>query len=112
MKQARFWTDHRGGIVKIKIADGQTLSHSFGGPTDEGYSWSGVTYSFDGRTVTCEWATDSRDCDGRMQHHGVAHCDVERLSQGYCDTDAGVIFPAWEHDEQGQRDHSAEAAGY
>src|SRR5258708_7016271 len=96
MKQARFWHYHAGDIVKIKINDGQSLSHSFGGPTDEGCSWEASTYSFDGRTVTCEWASDARDCDGRMQRHGVSHCDVERLSQGYGDNEAGVTFPAWE----------------
>ena len=111
MKQARFWEYHN-GLVKIKINEGKTIHHSHGGPTDEGYSWEAKSFSFDGRTVTCEWATDARDCDGRMTRSGVSHCDVERLSQGYIDEESGVTFPSWENGESSQRDYSAESAGY
>jgi hypothetical protein len=112
MAQARFWTDHNGDIVKLKITAGQTLSHSYGGPTDEGYSWTVLTYSFDGKTVTCEWDSDARDCDGRMQHSGLTVCHVDQLASGYVDPDMGVTFPAWQTSEEHQRDHSAEAMGY
>jgi hypothetical protein len=111
MKTARFWHWHT-GLVKIKIRDGQTVHHSHGGPTDEGYHWEACSYTFDGHTVTCEWSTDSRDCDGRMTRGGITQCDVERLAQGYVDDEAGVTFPAWEDVSHGQRDYAAEAAGY
>lgn len=112
MRQARFWIDHKGGVVRLKIRAGDTLCFSHGGATDEGYSWTGESYAFDGQRVTCQWATDSRDCDGRMTHNGEAFCHVARLSSGYTDPDCGVAFPAWEHGEQSQRDHTAESMNY
>jgi hypothetical protein len=110
--QARFWIYHRSGIVRIKINEGQTLCFSYGGPTDEGYSYTGEAYNFDGKTVAVEWRTDARDCDGRMTRTGSAYCNLDRLSSGSEDYEARVRFPAWEHGETGQRDYSAEAAGY
>jgi hypothetical protein len=111
-KQARFWTHHRSGVVRIKINAGQTLFFSYGGPTDEGYSWTAEAYNFDGKTVAVEWRTDARDCDGPITRTGSAHCSFDRLSSGYEDCEARVRFPAWENGETGQRDYSAEAAGY
>jgi len=110
MLTAKFWIDHNGGTVRLKIRSGQTVSHSYGGRTDEGYSYTGESYSFDGQTVTCEWGTDASDCDGRIQHGGEAYCDVAELAAGYAED--GIAFPAWQHGEYSQRDHSAEAAGY
>jgi hypothetical protein len=109
---ARFWIDRNGGIVRLKLRKGQTVSHSFGGPTEEGYSWTAETYSFDGQTVTCEYGTDARDCDGRVTHSGECSCDVLALRAGYNDLECGVTFPAWQQGQSAQRDYSAEAAGY
>jgi hypothetical protein len=110
-QQARFWHYHN-GAVRLKINAGQTIHHSHGGATDEGYSWEAVAYSFDGETVTCEWATQSRDCDGRMDRNGVTHCPADQLAAGYRDDEFGVTYPAWQQGESGQRDYSAEAMGY
>jgi len=33
--QARFWVDHKGSPVRIKLNKGQSLGHSYGGATDE-----------------------------------------------------------------------------
>lgn len=109
--QARFWTHHN-GLVRIKLNAGQTVSHSHGGATDEGYSWTAETYSFDGHTVTCEWHTDSRDCDGRMTRGGEVACSVRNLSRGFRDDECGVTFPEWQEIEAHQRDHAAEAMNY
>lgn len=111
--QARFW-EHNTGLVKVKLDAGKTFHHSHGGATDEGYHWEARRYSFDGKTVVCEWTTDSRDCDGRYTRGGVSVCDVDQLRGGYDDQENGVRFPAWrdQKDEAYQRDHSAEAAGY
>lgn len=111
MQQARFWHYHV-GVVKIKINAGQTVHHSHGGATDEGYSWTAERYSFDGQTLTCEWSTRSRDCDGRYDRSGVTSCDVARLAAGYNDLEYGVSFPDWQQGESQQRDHSAEAMNY
>lgn len=109
-QQARFWIDHKGSFVRLKINAGQTLGHSYGGPTEEGYSYTSQAYNFDGAMVACDWRTDARDCDGRMTHTGSAYCAYARLAAGY--QEEGLAFPAWEHGETGQRDYSAEAMGY
>ena len=108
-KQARFWTFHSGD-VRIKLNAGQIVHHSHGGRTDEGYHWETSVYHFDGREVTCEWSTDSQDCDGRMTRGGFSRCALRNLDKGHREGD--VIYPAWEHLDENQRDFSAEAAGY
>ena len=111
-KQARFWTWHRSGLVRIKLNVGQTLGHSYGGPTDEGYSRHSEMYTFDGRTVAVQWHVDARDCDGRMTRTGSTYCPIGKLAAGYVDVENKVTFPAWESSEGSQRDYSAEAMGY
>ena len=108
-KQARFWTYHN-GAVRIKLNAGQTVHHSHGGKTEEGYSWEANRYSFDGIMVTSEWHSDSRDCDGRMTRGGEAVCHLRNLSAGYAED--GIRFPDWQQIDECQRDYSAEAAGY
>lgn len=109
--QARFF-EHATGIVKIKINAGETLHHVSGGATDEGYSWEAKEYHFDGETLTCQWSTDARDCDGRMTRSGVSVCRADRLQAGWHDAENGVRFPDWASHDERQRDYSAEAAGY
>lgn len=109
---ARFWECHKSGIVRIKIATGQTLHHSHGGRTDEGWHRESRVYSFDGETVSCDWSNDGADCDGRISHGGIVHCAADRLAAGYHDAEAGATFPDWQAGDSFQRDHSAEAAGY
>jgi hypothetical protein len=113
MTQARFWVYHRSGIVRIKLNEGQTVGFSYGGPTDEGYSYTAEQYSFDGQHVVSKWRTDARDCDGRITHTGSAHCRFSRLSSGtFADEVNAVQFPDWMQGESSQRDFSAEAMGY
>lgn len=111
MKQARFW-DFYNGAVRIKINAGETLHHSHGGATDEGYSWEAVSYSFDGETVICEYATQARDCDGRYDRSGVSVCRFDQLGAGYNDEELGARYPAWQEGVHSERDHSAEAMNY
>lgn len=108
-KQARFWTYHR-GAVRLKLNIGQTVYHAHGGATDEGYHWEANVYSFDGRTVTNQWQSDSRDCDGRMSRDGEVACCVRNLSAGYAED--GIRFPDWQQIDERQRDYSAEAMNY
>ena len=107
--QARFWVDHKGSPVRIKLNKGQSLGHSYGGATDEGYSRTSEEYSFDGRTVVCQWHTDGRDCDGRMIRSGEMLCHVDQLRENLFD---GYRYPRWYHREARQRDFSAEAMNY
>ncbi|KGT73711.1 hypothetical protein MA20_42960 [Bradyrhizobium japonicum] len=112
MQTARFWHYHKSGLVKIKIRSGQTLHHSHGGRTDEGWHRESNAFSFDGRTVVNDWCKDGADCDGRLTQHGSCHCPADRLAAGYDDTENGARFPDWQPGETGQRDYAAEAAGY
>lgn len=71
---ARFWARSARGLeVKITLEPGQTLTTSQGGATDEGYSYTEVSWHFDGRTVTEETVDDGRDCDGRLTHTFVRY---------------------------------------
>ena len=109
-KQARFWVYHV-GAVRLKLKPGQTLRHSHGGATDEGYNWEANSYSFDGKQVVCDWHSDGRDCDGRMTRGGTVvarYCD---LAKGHRDED-GITFPVWNEIEASQRDHAAEEMNY
>lgn len=110
-KQIRFWHYHNGEAIRVKINAGQCLRHYSGGTTDEGWSSETHCWSFDGDTVTLEWASDGVDCDGRLSSYGESWFAVEDVAAGYCDDD-GFQFPAWQQGEHGQRDYSAEAAGY
>jgi hypothetical protein len=96
--------------VLVKLREGQTLHHSRGGSTDEGWSSESNIFSFDGRTVTNEWCTDGCDCDGRLSRGGVSFCTVRELRAGYSEN--GVAFPKWQNVGDYQRDFSAEAMGY
>ncbi|MBR0998800.1 hypothetical protein ABIF65_003718 [Bradyrhizobium japonicum] len=112
MKTARFWHYHKSGAVKIKLRPGQTVHHSHGGRTDEGWHRESNAFQFDGRTVTVEWCNDGADCDGRLTRSGISHCAADRLTAGYHDTETGESFPDWQEGESSQRDYAAEAAGY
>jgi hypothetical protein len=110
-KQARFWVEHKGSLVRLKLDAGQSVVMREGGPTDEGYRHETSAYDFDGEVVACEWSVSSRDCDGRHLRTGSAYCHVGRLVMGYRDA-SGITFPAWESSETGLRDFSAEAVNY
>jgi hypothetical protein len=105
----RFW--HYGNEpVLIKMRAGQTLRHSSGGPTDEGWSRDTDVWTFDGRTVTHEWVSDGVDCDGRLTQYGESYF---RACDAFAGNEVdGVRFPAWQQGEHGQRDYAAEAMGY
>lgn len=111
MTQARFWIFDN-GAVRLKLNAGDSFRHVTGGPTDEGYSYTESFYSFDGKTVIRNYRTQASDCDGRIDRHGVVICALANLSAGYVDAESGVTFPEWRHVKRGQRDYSAEAAGY
>lgn len=118
----RFWHYINGSPVKLTLHDGQTIDHYHSEPTDEGYSYSGVSLSYDAdsRAVYFESSSGGRDCDGRIDHYGDLVCPIgkldanERILKRKHDTIDGEIlaFPDWEKISVWQRDHSAEAMGY
>lgn len=110
-KRVRFWC-WLDTPVLIKLRAGQTLRHSRGGQTDEGWSREDNIWSFDGQTVTHEWVDDSVDCDGRLTRSGKQECPVRALWAGKYNAEDGVTYPDWRAVSQRQRDYSAEAMGY
>lgn len=129
-RNARFWESHNGSWVKLTLRPGDTFYTREGGATEEGYSVTHSEYAFDGKTVTRESHTDSRDCDGRMSHTTLTRCRVRKLASRapYVDRDfvatardtfdetycpvPGAMLPMWERIDTRQRDYSAESAGY
>lgn len=91
--------------------ESNNIDFSYGGPTDEGYSYTGEVYSlhFDEEWqvsyLTAELTTNARDCDGQMST-GVDLIWYE--SDGL--NERG--YPNWSRQDSYQRDHTAEAAGY
>ena len=112
MKTVRFWHYHNGSEVLIKMTAGETLFHSHGGPTDEGWTRESHAWHFDGETVTCEWCHDGADCDGRLTRSGESFCSVADLRAGFHDAETNIQFPRWQERDSRQRDYSAEAMNY
>ena len=124
MKNARFWVYVNDGPVKLTLRPGQSLEHSEGGPCEEGYSYEYTKWEYadDEPVVYREWATDSRDCDGRHGNGGEQVCHVDRLLEGGTpgmmegddeETWAGVVWPDWQkHRDHSVYDQYAQMAGY
>ena len=116
LRVRRFWVWHHDSPVRLCLRLGESITLSEGGRTDEGGYSSSSTYHISCGRVVCETHTDSTDCDGRMSSHNTVDCSVYELeSRTGPDDDAlacSVRWPAWERVSSGQRDYSAEAAGY
>lgn len=111
-KRVRFWV-YTTSPVRITLDAGQTLHHSSGGRTDEGWHRESNIWSFDGKVVTSEWCTDGRDCDGRLTRSGEAWFAADKAQAGYVEEgDSSIRYPSWEHGNTRQRDEYAEMAGY
>jgi hypothetical protein len=116
---ARFWIWTNTGWVKLTLRPEQELSWTYGGNTDEGYSYSAEKYTHCGDRVVSESSTEARDCDGRMDHHSVCECPLDHLrardmgaEQPDYPENAGIFAPEWQRVSAGQRDYAAEAMGY
>lgn len=112
MRQARFWIDYKGSIVRLKLNQGQIVDLFHGGLTDEGYSHTAERYRFEGAKVTCAERTEASDCDGRITRQIFVACAVRNLDTGWHDAERGVTFPEWQQLDYSQRDYSAEAMNY
>jgi hypothetical protein len=120
MRNARFWIWYQPGDcwVKLTLKPGQSLSVTWGGPHEEGYSYSAETYEFDGQDVICECTTQACDCDGRLDTRVdlICHLDDLRSRDVFADSgledSRGILAPEWNKVTAFQRDYTAEAAGY
>lgn len=109
---ARFWVYLNDGIVRIKLRKGQELSWAEGGQTDEGFSYTGHCWSFDGEEVFYNIVTNACDCDGPISHGSSAFCKLRELAV-IANEECTQAFPHWQQRGRGwQRDAYAEAAGY
>jgi hypothetical protein len=113
MKTIRFWyISPCGEAIKIKLRAGQTIRHHFYSLTDEGYTSEDEQWTFDGERVECEWYSDGRDCDGRLERFSESFFFAEDAQAGHVDENEGIAFPRWQRTVSSQRDHTAEAMGY
>ena len=109
---ARFWHFGPCGPVKLTLRPGQSLTHSTGGRTDEGWSQSSTRWTHEGETVHLEWCDDGSDCDGRLTRTGENRCALDRLHNGNVCPEFGIVYPDWQEARVSVRDYSAEDAGY
>lgn len=105
--------------IIVTLSDASpTFAHGHSARTDEGWSSVHETFTLTDDGVMLESYTDGRDCDGRMSTHGEAFCPFDKLSAivpwEYRDNPDAAPFryPEWQELSRGQRDYSAEAAGY
>lgn len=112
-RNARFWAWVNGDWVKITLHPDTALTHTEGGPNEEGFSYETTTWTHNGHVVTRQWCEESRDCDGRLDRSGEEYCPLSMLadSECVCDED-GPRHPSWQHVDASQRDYAAEAMGY
>ena len=95
-------------------AGGAPVTFSGGGPNEEGYQYWTDTFELVDGVVVSESTTQGRDCDGRLDTHMRCVCPVRDLASGTEEQLAyGTIhYPCWQLAERGQRDYTAEAAGF
>jgi len=82
--------------IPVILHKGHTEVVDEGGETDEGFSRSQTTYSFDGEIVTREIEGTSKDCDGRTEFYGIRRCTVDNLFAGDKAGSFEVFYPKWE----------------
>lgn len=114
---ARFWEWVNGGWVKLTIRPDQGLQRYTFQRTDEGWSAEWEAWEHDGAGVHARYMTEGVDCDGRSEYHADSYCPLGQLAavESYHDWDEvgpRHAVPAWERGVVGQRDYTAEVAGY
>ena len=125
MRNVRFWIhcpgNVDGGFVKITLHPDESLSWWSGGPTEEGWSSTVISWCYDAHLgiVTQDISRDGSDCDGRLSSGKVWICPIADLAveqpNDYCLDNyncLGVMLPAWMEENAWQRDYAAEAMGY
>ncbi len=110
MKNARFLVWINGGWVKITLCPNESLRHTVGGPTDEGFFQDSVSWTHDGAGVTAEHYSYQSDCDGRHEDTSEVYCPIEQLRSH--PSEHGALTPDWHKLGSRQYDQYAELAGY
>ena len=95
---------NRGGLVRLALSDGDTITHESFALHDEGWGLRRVIITRNGDTLDMAVITEGSDCDGRLDTLDMLESPVDRL------TDMGI--PDWRLVNARQRDYAAEAMGY
>jgi hypothetical protein len=117
LRVRRFWYWINGSPVKITIKLGETITIETGGSHEEGWSREVITFHVWNGCVLQDVYTDGQDCDGRISTSASLRCPFDQLQAVPGCEDAEKIlgpslWPKWQRVKSGQRDYSAEAAGY
>lgn len=100
-----------GGYRWIQLSRAETVESSHTERTEEGWTGTYLRWYLDGADVVCEYATDGRDCDGRLSTFVEYRCSVDKLDANKRE-DRPFGTPEWQETGSRQRDYSAEVAGY
>ena len=115
-RNARFWAYLNGGLVKITLRPGQSLSWNNSRQTEEGWNTEFDSWEHIGDRIIRDCGSMGRDCDGRIEYYSTSECMLTDLACGCepygIDDCADVRYPAWELTDDHCRDYAAEAAGY
>ena len=117
MKNERLWIDWNGSFSKVTVKPGKPVTMYRRSATDEGWSSEGKTLFIEEGVVYEQAETAGRDCDGRSSTYweGYASTDATRVPYHREDREfmgKPVLLRTWTKVEAGQRDYTAEAAGY
>jgi len=109
---ARFWI-YWNEPTKITLKPGQRIQLYRFEKTEEGYheEWMDFEYFASEGVVFNQYGTSGRDCDGGFDTMGMRDVRINQLRAVY-NGEADVFYPEWRKVQDGQRDFSAEKAGY
>ena len=96
---------NRGCVLLLRLRPGASLAIDMSTPTDEGFETRWLQIEVDGDQWRIAEGGESKDCDGRYSNYG------EYTSPGGKPTRPSCCSP-FTVAESGQRDFTAEAAGY
>ena len=108
MHTVKFWQWINNAPVKLKLRQGQILTHCARGLTDEGFSATAHIWALDGDIVTLEYINEGRDCDGRFAYYSARYFTPQDPTV----EDGGIAYPVWQNIGSSMRDETAERAGY
>jgi hypothetical protein len=113
----RLWVWINDSPVKLTLHNMEPVRFGKSGPTDEGYHSERTTLEYDGEEgkIYRYYHEDGSDCDGRLERESESETTPALKYSGndYTDETGQLIrFPHWTTTTSGQRDYTAEAAGY
>lgn len=113
-RNARFWVWHQDDYVKLTLTPSRPALETYHRSAhEEGWASRYTRWELSDGVVLRVSEDDGRDCDGRMSSSEECECQLDRLAAHEVPWIPGAPrLPDWELASRGQRDYSAEAAGY